>query len=466
MAECTLLKGLKNLPDFHPPVEDELTLGIIKMLATRRIPIWLVLACQMQCDIRYILEESVTNCHQQVLDMGDRVQDILGNYMEFVEEIDGPLRPAIETTYGEIACWVVEDFTEPERTKLHVQHGESKDDQEAFYYLRRSPILCGLMIFRFSLTMNELGLDNSNQWGATIAAAHLYNCIRHSQPSFPQWLDMEALLLIHSPRRIFWRDNLPSNPSQYARSYERATGVSEMLAQRGSGNNIIRPKNIYERGIAPVSIVSIQFHERFCFANTRPVKTLPDVEKVLNAGAEGEIARSLRGLRLLEDGVLSKSEDLDETKALTAQFESTGTLTTTQLLSALCTRISQETYTLNFDYFSFHMRCMRLLQAVYTEFKPQVEEKYGELDWGSAELPVVPAYVFGALDDGYGGTDGKMEWVVGKLGKSMEGIVREEGRKEILALREFWGGEGKGQGVLGQGVREVEGRSDNDDDLD
>lgn len=157
------MKGLKNLPDFHPPVEDELTLGIIKMLASRRVPIWLVLACQLQCDIRYILEESVTNCHSQVLDMGARVQGILGSYMEFVEEIDGPLNPAIEITYGEIECWVLDDFTEPNRTDLHVKHGESKDEQEAFYYLRRNPILCGLMIFRFSLTMNELGLNNSNQ---------------------------------------------------------------------------------------------------------------------------------------------------------------------------------------------------------------------------------------------------------------------------------------------------------------
>jgi len=57
------------------------------------------------------------------------------------------------------------------------------------------------MVFRFSLTMNELGLFNSNQWGATIAAAHLYNAVRHEQEDFPQWLDMEALLCTSNSNR-------------------------------------------------------------------------------------------------------------------------------------------------------------------------------------------------------------------------------------------------------------------------
>jgi hypothetical protein len=88
IGECTLIKGLKNHPFFQLPGEDEFTIGVVKMLATRSIPIWLVLASQIQCDIRYILEENVTYCHQQLQEMGDRVQQILGNYMGFVEQFD------------------------------------------------------------------------------------------------------------------------------------------------------------------------------------------------------------------------------------------------------------------------------------------------------------------------------------------------------------------------------------------
>lgn len=77
------------------------------------------------------------------------------------------MRSAIKTTVEEIECWITDDFMEPDRSRLHLDHGEHQSDIECFYYLRRHPILCGLMKFRFSLTMNELGLSESNQWGAT-----------------------------------------------------------------------------------------------------------------------------------------------------------------------------------------------------------------------------------------------------------------------------------------------------------
>ncbi|KAF4621870.1 hypothetical protein G7Y89_g14475 [Cudoniella acicularis] len=300
ISECTLIKSFKvNTSSFSIPAEDEFTRGLVEMLATRKLPIWLILTSQIYCDIRWILEENVTECHTELQAMGGRVEQILNDYLDFVEPFEIPVRPAIQTTAEEIECWITNDFAEPNRTELHVSHGES-EDQEPYYYLRRNPILCGLMIFRFSLTMNELGLDNSNQWGATIAAAHLYNAIRHELPSFPQWLDMEALILIHSTQRIFWRDTLPRNPSQYAISYERATGVSEMINQRKMHSNTIVPRKIEERGIQPVSVVSKQFWRRFCFAHSRPVRTLPNVEAVLNQAADREILNSLEGLRLLE----------------------------------------------------------------------------------------------------------------------------------------------------------------------
>ena len=65
-----------------------------------------------------------------------------GNYTEFVEHFDVPLRPAIKTTFDEIDCWIVRDFMEPHRTNLHLEHGVAKEDVESFYYLRRNPTLC------------------------------------------------------------------------------------------------------------------------------------------------------------------------------------------------------------------------------------------------------------------------------------------------------------------------------------
>jgi hypothetical protein len=180
--------------------------------------------------------------------MGLRVSGILENYIRFADGFAAPIKPVIKTTLAEVDCWITKDFMGPDRLKLHIDHGESQDDVEPFYYLRRHPVLCGLMIFRFSLTMNELGLSNSNQWGATIASTHLYNAVRQELPEFSQWLDMEALIMIHSNQRIFCRDRLPSDPVQYSRSYERSTGVSSMISHFASSvQPVITPKTPIKR---------------------------------------------------------------------------------------------------------------------------------------------------------------------------------------------------------------------------
>jgi hypothetical protein len=459
LAECCLLKAFKNDPGFMLPGEDELTIGLIKMLAIRRIPIWLVFASQIFIDIRWILETSVSKCHDELLQMGKRVDSILNNYISFSKDFDMPPNGVIYTTVGEVECWITKDFAEPQRSDLYKAHGHPTSAVEPFAYLRRHPLLCGLMIFRFSLTMNEIGLKNSNQWGATIAAAHLYNAIRHECPEFPQWLDIEALILIHTRQRIFWRDNLPATPVQYIRCYERATGVGEMIAQRRSGSmGIIKPSNVCERGIGPIPGVSMEFWERMCFARKTQMYTLPDVEKVLNLIAENEMQHSLEGLRLLATSspqtfsFPAAKEPLEElamerflktratvaqnssNKALANQFQETHALTNIQLLDVLCTRISQESYALNFDYFALHERCMLLLKAAYEEFKKEIVQKDDELHWESGEMPVVPHWLFEMLQD-----ESIRGNVVERLENVMAPMVREQGSHEVLQVREFLG---------------------------
>jgi hypothetical protein len=119
-------------------------------------------------------------------------------------------------------------------------------------------------------------------------------------------------------------------------------------------------------------------------------------------------------------------------RALTTQFQRTHALTNTQLLDVLCTRVMQESYALNFDYFSFHTRCMLLLKAVYDEFEEEVKEVDGVLDWGCAELPVVPHWLFKWMED-----EVKRLGVVERLSKVMKGVVEKEGMREITALRSF-----------------------------
>jgi hypothetical protein len=124
-----------------------------------------------------------------------------------------------------------------------------------------------------------------------------------------------------------------------------------------------------------------------------------------------------------------------EPERLTAQLQSTHALTNVQLLDALCQRISQESYTLNFDYFSFHSHCMLLLKAVYDEFKLEIKRAGRGIDWGNAELPIVPHYVFQLMEE----DEEKRVGVVERLRQVMEPTVIGEGCRELFALRGFLG---------------------------
>jgi hypothetical protein len=60
-----------------------------------------------------------------------------------------------------------------------------------------------------------------------------------------------------------------------------------MIAQPkiSAGEPVIKPKKLEQQGIAAVSIVSEQYRQGFCFARTRPVNKVPQVEALLNAGS-------------------------------------------------------------------------------------------------------------------------------------------------------------------------------------
>ena len=85
--------------------------------------------------------------------------------------------------------------------------------------------------------------------------------------------------------------DLPSSTAQYCRSYERTTGVSEMIAQHNDerASKVIVARNVEQRGIGPVSLVSAQYHERFCFAGNENIETLGGVEKILNLAERNRI---------------------------------------------------------------------------------------------------------------------------------------------------------------------------------
>lgn len=184
VMEGTILKGMKanNASMGALPGEDEFTTGLIQFHETRRIPIWFVLACQIQCDIRYILEKNAKHCHEELLAAGKRAKKILVEYEDFQKDFENHFGDAVDgflkTTQRELDCWVLRDFFQSSKQALY-KYNKFTGDIEEYYYLKRNPVLCGLMVFRFALTMNDLGINIANGWGAISKSFYSYSKSNH-----------------------------------------------------------------------------------------------------------------------------------------------------------------------------------------------------------------------------------------------------------------------------------------------
>lgn len=446
IAECCVIKALELRKTFCLPSHDELTRGTILMLHNRKIPMWLVFAFKIYSDIRLILESNVKQGQTDLLAVGKRNKRRLQGDSEYLKELGLPPNKFVEKRIAEIDCWITNDWAGADRSDLHIRHGDL-EEQEPFFFFRRNPILCGLLSFSNALTMNEVGLNIANHWGAIIASTHLYNAIRQEILSFPIWEDMEALVLIHGQKRVF-KDGIPKLPAEYSKSYDRSIGISAMIAQSrqhkatGSSEAIAAP----ECGLTPVSVVSWLYHSRYCYARKTleyHPPTLPDVEKVLNYIAQNEMQLQLEGLRQL--ALPSTEVDTNKMRAiadrqqmsssvnssLTKQFQKSRALTSIQLLDALWARTSQETETLAFDYFSMHKRCTRLLRLVNKEFKEEIERMNdGEVEEDDGMLPVVSYFVFKMMEE-----EERRDEIVERVARVMKTLVEEEGSEEIREVR-------------------------------
>jgi hypothetical protein len=85
LHRITKMKGLEV------PAEDSIQLGMNEMLESRTITVWLVFACQVFLDIRYILEEDADRGHQELITEGQRIEKIAVGFFKYapINRADG-----------------------------------------------------------------------------------------------------------------------------------------------------------------------------------------------------------------------------------------------------------------------------------------------------------------------------------------------------------------------------------------
>jgi hypothetical protein len=148
---------------------DELTRGLVKMVETKNIPIWLTFATTVLLDIHHILKDRVDSAFNQLQEVGNQATRTLSEYFEFSRNIPSPSTwpkrkdDALRGLYNDVTEGVLKDMIFPIKQKEYKKFGNApSDESERFYLFKRQPILCGILAFRVVLETQHTGVGLCN----------------------------------------------------------------------------------------------------------------------------------------------------------------------------------------------------------------------------------------------------------------------------------------------------------------
>jgi hypothetical protein len=155
-----------NAPQF---ASDELTRGLIKMVETKEIPIWLAFATTIFLDIHHILRDKVDIAFNQLQEIGRHSTQTLSRYQEFSRNIPSPATwnksndDVLQKLAKGMEECILKDMIFPIKDKQYKKKGAIySEETERFYLYKRHPILCGILAFRTVLEMQQTGINLCN----------------------------------------------------------------------------------------------------------------------------------------------------------------------------------------------------------------------------------------------------------------------------------------------------------------
>jgi hypothetical protein len=373
---------------------------MIKAIQTGKIPIWLVFACQVHIDIRFIIDADSEKPFKELQSSGRRLHTTLSNHVEFSRgQYSRPEEPILaEVTIEELAYWFFNDLDLENRQDTYSQANIPMDQVEPHYLQHRHPLLCGLMNFRLELSLHEAGLFIANKWQAIRRTSILDNFLRHELPGSKIWPDMETVCVIHGNSATMFDCGETSTTRDYFSQYVTSTSPSSTLTRiqpmRQKSRKSTMPKRPRitqgESKLIAQSVASEIFMERYRYNpdhELEPILTLENAEALLNnlsrtstsvlnpqtlptdSNTENTICRDPPLFELPKITVRNDSLFATPSK----DYATTHTLSPIALLSILTTRLVSESILLNFNYVTLHQRCTFFERALYDEFGPEME---------------------------------------------------------------------------------------------
>ncbi|KAI9051967.1 hypothetical protein LZ554_004221 [Drepanopeziza brunnea f. sp. 'monogermtubi'] len=378
------------------PVLDEISRGLMDMVGSKVIPIWLVLACRLWLDIHQVLiycnAAFKDATHQprptglpdgalrEIQVTGAHVTKSLNEFLSYTKAIRQDLWPPkndwiIQDIIEETDAWINEDFF---LRLQRIAYADTPDFRPATTlpraFLLRNPLFCGLLQFRLNLRMEEVGSAVVNAWGALVAVTHLYNAVKQESPEgdFPLWEDLEAVIKVQGKRHMFIGD-FPRSPEEYHTQFCLMMGMTAVNFAPNTRRVTRQPSKRGPRRATDISEIGKAFCDQYIHNKDRSDITFANIEKLLGPPER------------------TPGENADPaTKKVVIP-----TLTPVSYLVLLQDRMQADILASNLDYVALHMCCFDLLRDLAVKLRPQFEKYIGGAYFEKeTELPFLVDYIF------------------------------------------------------------------------
>lgn len=212
--------------------------------------------------------------------------------------------------------------------------------------MRRHPLLCGLLQYRFKSFFEELEITLVGSWESVLYTLHLYNALRQEKVLRSSWQDMEV---VHRMQSECWVGGPPRHPEDYLKRFALSTGLSVTSFAKNRRQQPHRYSKGGPKEMTAQAPVAQMFSARFCEGSSQWDLTEKDLRKI--------VARAERSFTAVPETPGEGRTDASFTMASEKSHIPPGagaSLSALELLYKLRCALHGEAPELNWDYFLMH----------------------------------------------------------------------------------------------------------------
>ncbi|KAI0897040.1 hypothetical protein F4806DRAFT_420737 [Annulohypoxylon nitens] len=387
------VKGSKlHAPIWEKLIKDHISEATSDQQKLRRNPVHIALASQIYLDLHHRYGEKVIKAYETMTSQLAFMQKELQNCRTF-EDARSRSKRQQKKAMSQVTNMLdlLDGIMSP--------HPGPNDQRE---FLKRNPLVCGLILVHFQSALAEYGLGILNADPTVISGVHLYNALGMEDMLHGRWPDIELLLTLMSKSAFFIGEDRPSSRAQYEKRY---------LLQIGSQMSAFAP-NYEGRKKARLTLIQRKVESRSNLMQLIVLRRKNEMtsggwskdllESLINTTTYKEVYSELRGesgniascqVSMTSDEIMLR--DRETTNSKKAMGDKTSVSVKDLLLSLRKVLVIEMPFTV-FPYLTILHTTRTCLEKVRAECEPQLQKSRFNYSCEPQQNEHFISYLFGA----------------------------------------------------------------------